>query len=78
MQIDIGEGIPHELMKIFGKNKKSIFLIYLNEFNLKDSFENYIVAKSFYAPSNDKKIWKKRKIHNPIYYINPFVTLFLN
>ena len=56
MQIDIGEGIPHDLKKIFGKKKKSIFLLHLNEFNLKDIFENYTVAKSFYAPSNDKKI----------------------
>ena len=55
MQIDIGEGIPHDLKKIFRK-KKCIFLLHLNEFNLKDSFKNYTVAKSFYAPSNDKKI----------------------
>ena len=55
MQIDIGEGISHDLKKIFGK-KKSIFLLYLNEFNLKDGFKNYTFAKIFYASSNDKKI----------------------
>ena len=44
----------------------------------KDGFEIYIVTKIFYAPSNDKNIWKiKRKIHNPICYINSFATLFL-
>ena len=41
--------------------KKWISLLHLNEFNLKDGFENYIVAKIFDAPSNDKKIWKKKK-----------------
>ena len=50
--------------------KKWIFLLHLNEFNLKDGFENYIVAKIFYAPSNDKKVWKGKK--NPICYINSF------
>ena len=35
----------------------------MNEFNLKDGFENYIVAKIFDAPSNDKKVWKKKKTH---------------
>ena len=33
--------------------KKWISLLHLNEFNLKDGFENYIVAKIFDAPSND-------------------------
>jgi len=33
----------------------------LNEFILKDGFENYTVAKIFDAPSNDKKLWKKKK-----------------
>ena len=56
--IDIGEGIPRDLEK---KKKKRIFLLHLNEFNLKDGFENYIVAKIFDAPSNDKKIWMKKK-----------------
>ena len=44
----------------------------MNEFNLKDGFENYIVVKIFYAPSNDKKVWKKKNVHNPICYINSF------
>ena len=55
MQIDIGEGIPRDLKKKNWK-KKCIFLLHLNEFNLKDGFENYTVAKIFYAPSNDKKV----------------------
>ena len=58
MLIDIGEGIPHYLKKILGK--KWISLLHLNEFNLKDGFENYIVAKIFDVPSNDK-VWKKKK-----------------
>ena len=41
--------------------KKWISLLHLNEFNLKDGFENYIVAKIFDAPSNDKKVWKEKK-----------------
>ena len=80
MQINIGEGIPHDLKKILGK--KCIFLIHLNEFNLKDGFENYLIAKIFHEPSNDKKVWKiiyiYIYIHNPICYINSFATLFLN
>ena len=73
MQIDIGEGISHDQKKILGR--KYIFLLHLNEFILNDGFENYTVVKIFYAPSNDKKVWKKKKIHNPICYINSFVTL---
>jgi len=57
--IDIGEGIPHNLKRILGKKK--IFLLHLNKLYLNDGFENYIVAKIFNAPSNDKKIWKKKK-----------------
>ena len=33
----------------------------MSEFNLKDGIENYIVAKIFDAPSNDKKVCKKKK-----------------
>ena len=55
------------------RKKKRIFLLYLNEFNPKDGFENYIVAKIFDVPPNDKKVWKKKKkIHNSICYINSF------
>ena len=68
MQIDIGGGIPHNLKKILGK-KKCIFLIHLNEFNLKDDFENYTIAKIFDAPSNDKKVWKKKNIYTIQYAI---------
>ena len=59
MQIDIEEGIPLDLKKILGR--KYIFLLRLNEFNLKDGFENYLIAKIFYAPSNEKNVWKKKK-----------------
>ena len=41
--------------------KKWISLLHLNEFNLKDGFENYIVAKIFDAPSNDKKVRKEKE-----------------
>ena len=41
MQIDIGEGTPHDLEKILGINTFSYF--HLNEFNLRVGFENYIV-----------------------------------
>ena len=33
----------------------------MNDFNLKDTFENYIVAKIFDAPPNYKKVCKKKK-----------------
>ena len=33
----------------------------MNEFNLKDDFENYIVPKIFDAPSNDKKGMEEKK-----------------
>ena len=55
--------------------KKWISLLHLNEFNLKYGFENYIVAKIFDAPSNDKKGMegkKKKKKHNSTCYINSF------
>ena len=71
--IDIGEGIPHDLGK-----KKRIFLLHLNEFNLKDGLKNYIVAKIFYAPSNEKK--KKKEWKKKIQYaiLSLFVALFQN
>ena len=57
--------------------KKWIFLLLLNEINLKDGFENYIVAKIFDAPSNDKKVWKgKKKIQYAILIL--FAALFQN
>ena len=59
--------------------KKWISLLHLNEFNLKDGFENYIVAKIFDAPSNYKKVWKEKK-KNTIQHaiLIPFVALFQN
>ena len=72
MQIDIGERIPHDLKKTLGR--KNIFLLCLNEFNLMDGFENYTGPKIFYAPSNDKKVWKK-KIYTIQYAI---LILFLH
>ena len=58
--------------------KKWISLLHLNEFNLKDGFENYIIAKIFYAPSNDKKVWKEKKntIQHAILIL--FAALFQN
>ncbi|XP_065637597.1 replication protein A 70 kDa DNA-binding subunit D-like [Quercus suber] len=53
-EIDIEEEISRDLKKILGR--QYIFLLRLNEFNLKDGFENYTVAKIFDAPSNEKKI----------------------
>ena len=52
MKIDTREEIPHDLKKILGR--KYIFLLHLNEFNLKDGFENYTVVKIFDAPSNGR------------------------
>ena len=73
MQIDIEEGIPRDLKKILGR--QYIFLLRLNEFNLNDGFENYIVAKIFDAPSNEKKVWNKKK-HEPVCYIISFSMLY--
>ena len=50
--------------------KKWISLLHLNEFILKDGFENYIVAKIFDAPSNDKNVWKKKKMQIPMKNLN--------
>ena len=65
----------------FEKKKlgKKWISLHLNEFNLKDGFENYIVAKIFNVPSNDKKVWKKKKNkkHNSTCYIKFFFFFFL-
>ena len=60
--------------------KKWISLLHLNEFNLKNGFENYIVAKIFDAPSNDKKVWKEKKKKNTIQHaiLILFAALFQN
>ena len=75
MQIDIEEGIPRDLKKILGR--QYIFLLHLNEFNLKDGFENYTVAKIFDAPSNEKKVWnkKKKKKASMLYYFFLYAIL---
>ena len=77
MHIDIEEGIPRDLKKILGR--QYIFLLRLNEFNLKDGFENYIVAKIFDAPSNEKKVWnekkKKKTRANMLYYFFLYAIL---
>ena len=57
--------------------KKWISLLYLNEFNLKDGFENYIVAKIFDALSNDKMYGRKKNtIQHAILIL--FAALFQN
>ena len=67
----------HVIWKKKKKGKKWISLLHLNEFNLKDGFENYIVAKIFDAPSNDKNVWKKKNtIQHAILIL--FVALFQN
>ena len=59
--------------------KKWIFLLHLNEFNLKDTFENDIVAKILEGPSNDKKVWKKKNVYTVLYAILIlFAALFQN
>ena len=59
------------------RGKKWISLLHLNEFNLKYGFENYIVAKIFDAPSNDKNVWKKKNtIQHAILIL--FAALFQN
>ena len=65
---------------IWGKKlgKKDIFLLYLNEFNLNDGFENYLVSKIFDAPSNDKKVWKKKKYTMQYAILILFAALFQN
>ena len=50
--------------------KKWISLFHLNEFNLKYGFENNVVAKIFDVPSNDKKVWKKKKMQIPMKNLN--------
>ena len=42
----------------------------MNEFNLKYGFENNVVAKIFDVPSNDKKVWKKKKMQIPMKNLN--------
>ena len=60
------------------EKKKRIFLLYLNEFNLNDGFENYIVAKIFDAPSNDKKVWEKKNYTIQYAILILFAAVFQN
>ena len=69
MQIDIEEGIPRDLKKIFGR--KYIFLLCLNEFNLKDGFENYTVAKIMHLQM--RKRYRRKK--NTSQYVILFLLL---
>ena len=73
---NLREWIPHDLKKILGKKKH--FHTSFEWIQSEDGFENYTVTMIFDSPSNNKKELKKKKIHNPICYINSFATLFLN
>ena len=75
------ENESHVIWKKKKKGKKWISLLHLNEFNLEDGFENYIVANIFDAPSNDKKGMEgKKKKKNTIQHaiLILFVALFQN
>ena len=54
MQIDIGEDMPKNLKKLL--QRRYIVQLRLNEFNLKDGFENYTVAKIFDEHLHDTKV----------------------
>ena len=58
--------------------KKWIFLLRLNEFNLKDGFENYIVTKIFYAPSNDVKLWFTTMYLVSFYSVPNLIVILFN
>ena len=66
----------HVIWKKKKKRKKWISLLHLNEFNVKDGFENYIVVKIFYASSNDKKVWKKKKTQFNMLYIYIYIYIY--
>ena len=50
----------------------------MNEFNLKDGLKNYIVAKIFDAPSNEKKKRNGRKKKIQYAILSLFAALFQN
>ena len=56
------------------------FLASFEWIQLENGFENYIVAKIFDVPSNDKKVWKEKKKKYTIQYVILilFVALFQN
>ena len=65
--IDIGEGIPRDL------KKKRIFLLHLNEFNIKGWFWKLLSCQDFLCTFKwQKGMGEKIYIHNPICYINYF------
>ena len=68
----------HVIWKKKKKRKKWISLLHLNEFNVKDGFENNIVVKIFYASSNDKKVWKKKKTQFNMLYIYIYIYILLH
>ena len=59
MQIDIGEGILHDLKKILGR--KYIFLLHLNEFNLNNGFEITQLLKLFMHLQMTKRYGRLKK-----------------
>ena len=73
MQIDIEEGIPCDLKKILGR--QYIFLLCLNEFNLKDGFENYTVAKIMHLQMRKRYKRKKKTQANMLYYFFLYAIL---
>ena len=72
MQIDIGEDMPKNLKKLL--QRRYIFQLLLNEFNLKDGFENYTVAKIFEEHLHDTKVCQNKTIHKTINYYNKYTT----
>ena len=45
-------------------------------FNLKNGFQNYIVAKIFDTPSNEKNVWKEKNIYTHTHKIQ--YAIFIN
>ena len=58
--------MPQNLKKLLGI--RYIFQLRLNEFNVKEGFEHYTVAKIFDAPLHDSKICYNKILHKPIDY----------
>jgi hypothetical protein len=50
----------------------------LNEFNLRDGFENYIVAKIFDEHVHDTKVCQNKIIQKTINYYNKCTTYTIN
>ena len=45
-------------------------------FNLNNGFQNYIVAKIFDTPSNEKNVWKEKNIYTHTHKIQ--YAIFIN